>query len=268
MEIVFPRYLSWRVPITQRDPSYRFGKQTRTRIAKSTEILMSAGYSFIFEEITESYLEKFIPLYESFITSKERGTVFPVRDRVNEGTENGKSFIALSLYKHTLYLGGLILSHDQEGTQPLSVNYKVLPHTLEEKIPISVSFVAESYLHTYAFEHGFSLITHGIDRNIYGYHSNIGLAAFKLQIGCNPWIPSVRASTGEPNQILEVLPVFEEDMLLFLGSTYETFSTKAIIVSEKSEDELRIKFPIFFSTDRFEISLVSHTDINSSVEWK
>ncbi len=268
MEFIFPRYLNWRVPVTDADPAYRFGKQTRKRITKSIEILVSAGYSFIFEPVTESYLGKFIPLYENFITSKERGTIFPVRDRVDQGLKNGKKFIALSLYKNSTYLGGLILSHHHDHSESLSVNYKVLPHSLEEKIPISTSFVAELYLHTYAFEQGFSLITHGIDRNIYGYYSNIGLAAFKTQIGCRPWIPAIRASTGEPNQILEVLPVFEEDMLLFLGSTHKDFSTKAIFVSEKPEDELKTKFPILFSNKYYTTRIARHEEIPSLADWK
>lgn len=267
MEIQFPRYLSWKVILDQDNPSSKFGKQTSGRITRSIPILKKAGYEFVFEEVDDAYLDKFVPLYEEFISSKERGTIFPIRERVAGWRKDGEKVNALSLYKQTKFIGGLIFSIEKK-TNLLSVNYKVLPHSIEEKMPISVSFVAEFYLRTYALEHGFLAIGHGTDRNIYGYHSNIGLVAFKLQIGCQPFIPTTRVSTGEPNQILTTIPIFDEDMFIFLGHTHEVNITQAALISPKPEEELKKKFPILFSNTCFETKIISPSDVSSTSDWK
>ncbi len=267
LPVIFPRHIFWKVFLTDSDPYSPFGKQTRSRIKKTIEILKDAGYTFIFEEVDTLYLDKFVPAYEAFISSKDRGTVFPIRDRIAEGRVRGRIYKALSLYKHTEYLGGLIFSIDP-GFNYLASNYKVFPHEIPEKTPIGVSFVVEKYFNDYAISNKSEYIIHGLDRNIYGFHSNIGLACYKIQVGGRPFIPLKRTSTNEPNEILHTLPLFEEDMLVFLGEKHEEFITKALLVSEKPEEELQKKFPILFSNNYFKTHIVSHSEVPTNPDWK
>lgn len=264
---IFPRHISWKIFFEEFDPYSPFGKQTRSRIKKTLDVLTNAGYVFTVEEVDESYLTKFLPLYEAFISSKEHGTIFPIKDRVADGKKRGREYKALSLYKGTEYLGGLIFSTDP-GSNFISSNYKVFPHEIPEKTSIGVSFVAEKYFNEYAINNKFDFITHGLDRNIYGFHSNIGLACYKIQIGGRPFIPLKRTSTNEPNEIIHTLPTFAEDMLIFLGKKHEEFISKALFVSEQSTEELQKKFPILFSNKYFQTQVVSHSEIPISPDWK
>ncbi len=267
LPVIFPRHISWKVFFTNSDPYSPFGTKTFSRIKKTLSILTDAGYVFTIEDVDELYLNKFIPRYEAFISSKERGTIFPIKDRINDGKKRGWQYKALSLYKNTEYLGGLIFSTDAVSSF-ISSNYKVFPHEIPEKISIGVSFVAEKYFNEYSISNKIEFITHGLDRNIYGFHSNIGLACYKVQIGGRPFIPLKRTSTNEPNEILETLPIFEEDMLVFLGEKHEEFITKALLVSEKPEEELQKKFPILFSNNYFETKIVTHGEVPMIPDWK
>lgn len=267
MEITFPRFINWRVFFTDKNPYSAFGKQTTSRIKKADQILSEHGYRFIIEDVTPSYLDKFIPLYEKNILSKERGTVFPVRKRVLEGEASGKRYQVVSLYKNDEYLGGIIFSINPSNDF-LSSAYKVFPHSIPEKIPISVSFIADLYFYSHSISLGCSNISHGYDRNIYGYHSAIGLACYKIQVGGKPFIPEYKITSKEPNEVIHTIPQFSDDMFLLLGNSFETFSEKALLVSEKSEEELKKKFPILFSNKYFETTIVRHNEVPSTADWK
>lgn len=267
MELSFPRYVSWRIHLQNNDPFSAFGKQTAVRIKKADYLLSQYGYRFIIEDVTSAYLDKFVPLYEKNILSKERGTVFPVRKRVLEGEKFGKKYQVVSLYKNDEYLGGIIFSISPTRDF-FSSAYKVFPHSIPEKIPISVSFIADLYFYSHSISLGCSDISHGYDRNIYGFHSAIGLACYKIQVGGKPFIPKYKISLQEPNEILHAIPQFPDDMFLLLGDSFETFSEKAILVSEKPEEELKKKFPILFSNKYFETTIIPQSEVPSSPDWK
>lgn len=267
MDISFPRYISWRIHLQNNDPFSAFGKQTTSRIKKADQLLSQYGYRFIIEDVTSDYLDTFIPLYEKNILSKERGTVFPVRARIAEGEKSGKRYQVVSLYKHDEYLGGIIFSITPSNDF-LASAYKVFPHEIPEKIPISVSFVADSYFYSHSISLGCSDLSHGYDRNIYGYHSSIGLACYKIQVGGKPFIPRYKITPKEPNEIMYTLPEFSHDMFLLLSDDFEIFSQKAILVSEKPEEELQKKFPILFSNKYFETKIISHSEIPAKPDWK
>ncbi len=267
MDIFFPRHISWQIFFKDSDPFSPFGKQTASRIKKSIPILEEAGYRFIIENIDDSYLDKFIPLYEAHIASKERGVIFPIRDRIKKGRERGREYAALSLYKNTEYLGGLILSHNTE-TKSVSSNYKFFPHHIPEKTPISIAFVAEIHLNEYALKNGYEFVSHGVDRNVYGFHSAIGLPCYKTQIGGRPFIPRKHVPTDTLNEIFDRVPEFADDMLVFLGNTHDEFATTALLISEKSDDDLKTKFPILFSNKHYSTHTIRHSEIPSSPDWK
>ena len=267
MDISFPRHISWQIFFKDSNPYSPFGKQTASRIKKTAQILENAGYTFIIEPVTDLYLDAFIPLYEAHIGSKERGVIFPVKDRVADGRKRGREYHGLSLYKKDTYIGGLIFSINP-GTHTISGNYKFFPHEIPEKIPISVAFVAELYFYEYGLKHNFTYILHGVDRNVYGFHSAIGLACYKTQIGGRPFIPLKHTPTDTANEIFDHVPAFDEDMLVFLGNTHEEFAVESLLVSEKPVDTLKAKFPILFSNKYYTTHVVTHNEILSKPNWK
>lgn len=267
MDFSFPRYISWRIHIPNNDPLSVFGKQTTTRIKKADRLLSEYGYRFVIEDVTPSYLDKFVPLYEKNILSKERGTVFPVRKRVTEGEASGKRYQVVSLYKGDEYLGGIIFGINPSNDF-VSSAYKVFPHSIPEKIPISVSFVADFYFYSHSISLGCHNVSHGYDRNIYGYHSAIGLACYKIQVGGKPFIPTYKITSKEPNEILHTIPQFSDDMFVLLGDTFETFSEKALCISDKPVEELKKKYPILFSNQYFETNIVHPREMPVDTAWK
>lgn len=267
MHINFPRYLSWRVYFTDKNPFSPLGKETIKRIKKTFERIEKLDYYFAEEEVTDQYLDRFVPLYEAHISAKERGTVFRVRDRIRSNTSDTQSYHALSLYHKDILVGANIFFIDTK-TNEAAIAYGVFPHEIEASLLVGLSCLGDYLVYKYIVERGFSELSYGIDRNIYGYHSAIGLPCYKMRMGALPFLPATHPATGNSNEILDSIPTFADDMLIFLGDAHEKLSTQALFISEKSEKDLKNKFPILFSSSFFKTTIISHSEIPPNSEWK
>jgi len=250
-DILYPSHIAWRVSWGGvGDIDEIWGLETSKRVAKAKERLAAAAvpYRFVVGEMTNEWLDRFVPLYEEYIGAKENGTVFDIRNKITTNQAVGKKYEAISLWQGDVFLGGVIYSL---GVKALHVAYRVFPRQLDIKLPISCSYVAEDYLYRRAFElqkHG---IVHGKDRNPYGINSAIGLAEYKLKVGCAPWVSQSEAVVFSDATELRA----DQEALVFLGKEKGIKITEAILFSDRSPEELHKIYGVLFSQSAVQVRL-------------
>lgn len=240
MPIHYPRYLSWKIILSKgKIVEDYFSSKTKKRIKKSFPLLSEAGYVFKKVQVDRAFLEIFLPLYEKLISQKERGTVFDVKKVVQEGWEKGRDYGAFALYNKKEELQGALLYSIRE--ESLSSAYRVFPNDFIVPLPIGLGYVCEFLFFEEAIAQEKSFISHGRDRNGYGRHSNIGLAEYKLRIGCLPFV-----STSPQNELLTLDTFSGNDELYFLGQEPDEQMKQAFLLSAHSEISLRQMYPMLF----------------------
>lgn len=260
MALLYPQYLVWRRTMEGvHSADDCFSKKMMNRMRKSWKVLADSPYRLVRDEIVDdTYLNQFVPLYEKHIGAKKNGHIYPVRERVHEGQAKGHIYEALSLYQDEVLIGGFIYSIRRDA---LSACFRAFPHELPLALPLSVSHLAEHLYFARALELGKHYLRHGKDRNAYGLHSNIGLAEYKLRLGCDPWV-----SQSEDTTLLPVPPSCEgTDALFFLHATKDKVPMReALLVSDKSTEELLTAFPTLLgSPERCRVTRVRHEDLPS-----
>ena len=221
--MISPSNIMWRVYFTDiTDPFELFRKKTRKKLRSALIRMDQTDYRFMIEPMTDELLDRFIPLYTDHILKKESGKVFDVKKSIHEG-QKVRPYFMLSLYHQNNFLGGIIFS-DREDF--FTTAFKVFPKSLSDiDLPLNITFLAEYYLFEYAIKQGKEYIKHGRDRNMYGIHSNPGLAMFKLQIGGLPYV-------GMRDIIFDTFDPPKEntrDILVFHGEQMEQKITHATL---------------------------------------
>ena len=248
-DILYPSHIAWQVSLVGlTNVGQLFGAETMKRLEKAKVLLAEspAGFRFVCEEITPAWLDKFVPLYEEYIGSKENAAVSHVREHITEEQAKGKKYETISLWEGEKFLGGVVYAVMPESIQ---VAYRVFPRQLSVKLPVGMSYVAEDYLYRRVFELGKKKIVHGRDRNPYGLNSAIGLAEYKLKIGCSPLVSRAAIVTFKK---VEDLPT-DKEALVFLGKELGEPITEALLISDRSLEELQKQYGILFKQTAVEI---------------
>lgn len=228
---VYPEHVSWKIEMSEKTDAYQaFGKKTASKIKSAITRLEGTTYRFQIEPVSEAYIDRFLPLYEANIASKDHPQLFDIKAAV---LPKVTEFSALSLYEDQQYLGGLIFHNYPDH---LATAYKVYPRNLDIDLPINITFVAEYYLYQYAIEHQMNYISHGSGKNCFGLFAAIGLAMFKLQAGNRP-----RYSDRVDNQLLKGFEWNgQEDILIFEGESNYLTKAKLLLTGNNPIDRYSI----------------------------
>lgn len=245
-----PSHISWKVQISREQDIFAlFGQSTAKKIKRSLKLLEENNLSYTVDTVDNEYLDLFIPLYEKNILQKHNPKLFDIKQYIADGiAKKGGIYKAITLRRGNEYLGGMIF---YPYTLTLSVAFKVFPSTMEPRLPINLALIAEYFLYSYAAEQKMHTVLHGKDRNFYGVNSAIGLAMYKLNAGCRPYISK---------DAIEVEKITQEkivkDTLLFLGNMKENPVTKAILYLEDRDKEREKKYQILINSDHFSTDIV------------
>lgn len=183
MKIRYASAHKWWKPVTA-DPLELFGKNMREKIRSTCRKIDTFDIRAETKELDEEFLSWFIPLYETRIKEKENPVVFDIRKKTLDREEKNYSYYSMALYENGEPIGGTIFSARNER---FSVAYRTYAHNWKyAALPANPSQYTEYLISKLASEMGKQTIIHGKDRNPYGIHSSIGLAAFKLSAGCRP----------------------------------------------------------------------------------
>lgn len=248
-ELSYPAYIAWQIDLAAISSlDQMISRHRQRRIDKALAALTGAGYTWKFEDVSDEYLDRFVPLYKQHISAKENGTVFDVRQKIQAGRLKGKQHESVSLWHGDTFIGGQIYSVLADA---LSVAYRVFPYKLPLKLPISCSYVAERQLLTRALALRKTRILHGKDHNVFGPHSAIGLAAYKLNVGC---VPHVSTAANNVFDALDNLSL-TQDALVFLGATPKQTITEATLFMRGSLALAPEKYPALFAQPRVHVTV-------------
>jgi hypothetical protein len=203
------------------DLSLIFGKNNLGRLRSTFKNIDASSVVHRIEPLTDEVLDWFTPLYLKTITNKDNPKLFDIRS-TTIGKESKYKYYSLTLLEDNIPIGGTIFS---ERGPILSIAYRIYPNTWKQNnLQANPSVLAECLLNNHGVEHGFKTLSHGRDRNPYGLNAHIGLAIFKLSMGCSAYLPSTpyEIQTLDLNQV-------NQDVLLFKMPTEGDQITKGIL---------------------------------------
>lgn len=224
MRISYATAHTWFKPVED-DPLMSFGKNARARLRATLGRIHTFDISAQINPLTEEFLSQFLPLYEERIHEKKNPVIFDIAQKTLGNPERAHLYYSMALYENEAFLGGTVFSlrHNR-----LSIAYRTYRTAwVSADLPANPSTYTEYEISRYACEVGKEVILHGKDRNPYGMHSSIGLALFKLSVGCRPKKSKVfEVSTLDPTRLTEDVLVLE-----YPGETTEDITRAYLIAS-------------------------------------
>lgn len=218
MNIAYPPFVRWMKPVPA-DILDSYGKKNQKRLSATLDKIGETDISHEIRPLDEDFLVWFEPLYRQNIGSKKNAAVHNLRSMTLENTESLSDYWCLTLKQGDTHIGGTIIGVREDR---IMIAYR----TYQPKWNDNVSLQANPSLYTeyvataWAQELGKEWVSHGKDRNPYGLNANIGLALFKLSVGC-------RASVVEDN------PDYEPQQI-----ECESISENALILEYPKEGEI------------------------------
>lgn len=216
-----------------------FSGSVAEKIRTTVPRLEAAGVSYNIEPLTEAFLKSFMPMYEAEIGAKQNAMVHDVRGNTLDNPEAKHPYFCLSLKEDGLFVGGSIFS-----VRPNSVAFAYRAFSgswISKSLRASPSLVGEYAVAQYACEQGKIYLSHGKDRNPYGLNASIGLATFKLSVGCRP---SIRQGAYEI-QTIDTNTIKTDCLILEMPKVGEAITKAYLVTSPETEDQyLRVtKYP-------------------------
>ena len=195
MLITYPSEHKW-TEVVSEEPDSGLGKNNRTRLRSTMSKIGETTIKHSIQPLTSEILDWFIPLYTEKISTKDNPKIFDIY-----GTTLGKGsevpYFALVLEEAGVPIGATIFS---ERKNVLSIAYRIYPNDWTScKLQSNPSLYSEYHLNAYAWKRGYKKISHGKDRNPYGLNSHLGLAVFKLSVGCSAYLPTTPYEIKELN---------------------------------------------------------------------
>ncbi len=246
---LYSKFILWKTHTKNIPNAYAiFGKSTAKRIEKSIEKIKESEYEIRLEDVNESLIDAFLPVYTASITQKN-GKLFDVRETITKRQKDGFVYRSVSLYKNNILEGAMIYSIRETN---LGIAYNIFPTKLTIKIPIrNITFIADYYVYQDAIDNEKEYVSHGKDRNLYGMptHSSIGVANHKLRAASLPYV-----SNAKKNEMLNLSDIHPKDnTLIFLGNTKDEPIKKALLFSTTPEEEMRKKYSVLFDNTNFDL---------------
>lgn len=206
MELYYASEHKW-MKVINEDPLSELGKNNKARLRSTINALEKTDIEYTVEPLTHDILNWFVPLYEKQIAGKNNPKIHNIAAKTLNKISSYPYYI-LILKENGIAIGGTIFS---KRKRILSIAYRIYPHNWNKNnLQASPSLFTEYAINSYGFSEGYNLLSHGKDRNPYGKNASIGLALFKLSVGCNAFLPTnFEAVKLELSTVTEDLLVFE-----------------------------------------------------------
>ncbi len=226
MVITYSSHHRWikQVPV---NPFDSFGQKQRSKLQDALSRITTLPIRSDVAELDESFLARFMPLYESRLSTMKN----PAHSDIWAKTLGIKerTYFSLSLWEDDVFLGGTIF---RVVGEELRIAYRVYEHDWE-RVPLQVSpsMYTEYLITKYAHEHDIRVISHGKDRNPYGPNASIGLASFKLSVGCRPeQVNNVPIHTLDTDSLTEDAFILE-----YPGDMKHAITHAYLVISRENE---------------------------------
>lgn len=221
MQIKHSTHHRWHKPITD-NPLEQYNRSNQKRLQSSLKKLAEVEVESVIEPLTDEFLDWFQPFYEAHMQTLPHAAVHDLREKT-EPRENVEGFYSLTLYEAGEKLGGIIFSLRKDNM--FAIMFRALDHNWHQvKLQANPSLLTDYQLAEFAGKQGKEIFSHGLDRNPYGVNAAIGLATFKLAVGCTPKIPK------NPEFITTETDTLTEDALVMLPPQEGEVITEATLV--------------------------------------
>lgn len=185
MIITYPEKIRWEKQITD-DIISDYSKNNRIKLRSTLSKIDSTHVDYKISDLCEEDLSWFSPLYKASISNKKNPQQFNVAN-TTLNAEHGYPYQILQLVEGGDILGGTIFSIRDEK---ICLAYKVfLNQWNRSELKAGPTLYADYIVTKYAKEIGKNAISHGKDRNFYGKNVSIGIASYKLSVGCHAYLP-------------------------------------------------------------------------------
>ena len=169
------------------DPIENFGKNARSKLRATLDRIAEYNIACVVRELDDDFLGWFMPLYQAHISRKHNPKIFNIRETTLENTSHSFPYFSLALLENNKPIGGTIFSVREDN---VSIAYRTYQNKWNNApLPANPSQYAEYKTAKHVVSLGKTKLSHGKDRNPYGLNANIGLAIFKLSVGCAPILP-------------------------------------------------------------------------------
>lgn len=186
MQVTFPSHHRWQCALTE-DPTEHFSPRTAGKIRTALALLEKVGVSYEIAPLSEEFLTQFMPLYTEHIGGKANALIHDVHEKTLGKEASSFPYYSLSLFEQGVFIGGTIFSLRPDR---ISFAYRTFNQSWNQaNLKISPAYIGEYALSEFGSAHKLPIISHGKDRNPYGLNAAIGLATFKLSVGCHPYVP-------------------------------------------------------------------------------
>jgi hypothetical protein len=177
-----PSEIAWRMPVTTFDAylaalnSKQRGRH-RTRLQKSQDVTVSVA------PITPDLFKEWYPIYDREVVGKAHGRRTLAADWITGTGKNGEFFLLQHRKPESgELLGGAVL-RKMANCKQLNISYAAYSSGSADK---ELSFRTFVEALSTAHREGFTTLSHGRDRNLYGYYYTLGLLEFKSALGFQP----------------------------------------------------------------------------------
>ncbi len=246
MVIIHASHHSWFKSMLA-DSLLHYGKSDQKRLAKALTQAPLHSVKAVFGKADDAFFEWFIPRYNETITQKNNPLVFDVRGTTVDKPESKSVYKTLTLWQGDTIVGGCIFSCWEER---YSIAYRIYNRSWpQSELSAHPALYGEYLMDEYTRTHHKATLTHGLDRNPYGINSAIGLAMFKLSVGCSAKLRHNHLERFEIDT-----DTLTTDALILHYPTIGELITEATLVC--SEATLPKYSQLFTYTDRIKITTI------------
>jgi len=191
MVITYPEAVRWEKTVTG-DNTVDFGKNNAARLRSSLPKLETSMISCVVENLNDEHIVWFEPWYQTTIGSKNNPKISAIH-ATTIGKQADYPYHILIIREHDTVVGAIIFS---VRTSLISIAYRVFNPTWNHtQLQAGPALIGEYFINHFCNSNGFTRLSHGKDRNPYGLNANIGLALFKLSVGCRVTLPTGTTQT-------------------------------------------------------------------------
>lgn len=204
-----------------------YGKSDRKRINKTLESLEKHGITWEFSIANEAFFKWFTPLYTNELESKNSDRIHDVYSKTVGKEGSVLTYKTLTLFENKTPIGGCVFSCWKDR---YSISYRMFKPQWENDSRIASPALFGEYLMD---EHTLSnkkiKLVHGQDRNPYGLFSSIGVANFKLAVGCRARLPV------KYDEVTTDIDSLDQDTLILHLPKFGKEITEATLILVKNE---------------------------------
>lgn len=222
-----------------------FSGRVAKKIHLTLPLLNAHDITYSIQELDESFFVNFTPLYEKQIGNKKNALLQSIYKNTLGKNDTTIPYYSIAMYEGGHFMGGAIFSKRKDR---ISYAYRMYINEWISAIKLQAgpALIGEYAVAAFACEQGLCFVSHGKDRNPYGLNASIGLATFKMSVGC---IPSVGGTYEIKN--IETNTIKEDCLILEQPHVGSTITKAYLVVSPENEEKyLRAtKYPQLLSVE-------------------